>query len=170
MTTNRDNDDTEQDAFDHQHARRLRTVKTIALGMAALIVVGIAALGYGMYSKADKLGKPADAAAVPPVQPVAGVPVAGAPAMHGPAVTLPVFGSITLDAMDSAEIVDVQTSGTILTVTVLENTGPSLHIIDLTAGRVLGRISLKAPQGVTQGMPQQQGQAPHPARTPVPVR
>lgn len=158
MTTYRDNDDTEQDAFDHQHARRLRTVKTIALGMAALIVVGIGALGYGMYSKADKLGKPADATAVPGVAPVAGVPVAGSAVAQGPAVTLPVFGSITLDAMEGAEIVDVQTSGTILTVTVLENTGPTLHIIDLTAGRVLGRVSLKAPQ---------QGQVPHPARPPA---
>lgn len=163
MTTYRDNDDTEQDAFDQQHEQRLKTVKTIALGMAALIVVGIAALGYGMYSKADKLGKPADGAGVPAAQPVAGVPVAGAATMGGPAVTLPVFGSIVLDAAEGAEIVDVQTSGTILTVTVLETTGPSLHLIDLTAGRVLGRVSLKAPV-------QPQGQAPHPARGVAPIR
>ncbi len=127
--------------------------------MAVLLVVGIGALGYGMYSKADKLGKSADAASSA-VVPAAGVPVAGATVPHGPAVTLPVFGSITLDAADGAEIVDVQTSGTILTVTVLEGTGPSLHIVDLTAGRVLGRVSLKAP--AQQG--HSQGQTPHPAR------
>lgn len=143
MTTySSDNNDDDRDEHQLEHERRLRTVKTVALGMGALIVLGVAALGYGMYAKADRVGKSGDAAGQTAAAAGKAVSV---PVAMAPQAGLAVFGSIILDAADGAEIVDVQTSGTVLTVTVLEATGPSLHVIDLTAGRVLGKVALKAP-------------------------
>ncbi|GAB3450540.1 hypothetical protein GCM10027396_26600 [Insolitispirillum peregrinum] len=134
---------------------RMKAVKTLVVFMGVLLVLGLALLGYGMYSKAGRVVKPsapavATASAVSPVAAPAVVPV-----------VVGSFGAVGLGQPEGSRIAASHLNGPVLVLTVVEGGLPDRVILLDTAagGAILGQVSV-------QGSPAAAASAPVPV---VPV-
>ncbi|MBE1237670.1 hypothetical protein IHV25_08415 [Phaeovibrio sulfidiphilus] len=124
----------------------LKFVKTLVFVMLALIVVGLGALGYGLYSRSGTSGEAAESGAPGRIVPTEGIPAPPAEpgasaALHDPAF----FGMLFLDEPAGTEIRSMVVSGNTLVVELVG--GPQarpnrLVVLDLATGQVRGRINL----------------------------
>lgn len=125
----------------------MQAIKALVIFMGVLLVVGIGFLGYGMYSKSDKLAK---APAAPEAQVTTSQASKPAVVPHiAPASALPVgplsqqFGTISLHQPHGSSIVSVQGWGTLLLVTVRGgDESDRVFVIDPAQGRVNGQVSV----------------------------
>ncbi|MBK8176912.1 MAG: hypothetical protein IPK66_17110 [Rhodospirillales bacterium] len=113
----------------------MQALKSLVFGLGALIVVGIAVLAWGFYTKLQQTKTAGtEATANPPASPTVGVPVAAGSG----------FGDVRLSLPDGCSVVEMRPDRERLYV----RTGPSglcerIVIVDTANGRVLGTLLVR---------------------------
>lgn len=116
----------------------MRAVKALVIFMGLLIVLALGLLGYGVYSTADRVGKPSPVAVVSP-----DTPPQSATAPVTALVAVEPFGAIGLDQPPDSRIVAATPQGNLLSVQVDGGGLPDrVVLVDLDARRVLGTVHL----------------------------
>lgn len=105
----------------------MQAIKALVIGMGMLIVAGLVLLGYGMYSRAGKMGG-SDA--------VVAVPQAGVTA--APAA----FGTVPVTLAPGARVEDMAAVGGRLAVRVSEGATSRILLLDPASGVVAGSFVL----------------------------
>lgn len=110
----------------------MKAVKSLVVFMGVLLVLGLALLGYGMYSKSSRMVKPSAPVAASAPAPVAPVSVAVGP-----------FSPVALGQPSGSVIAGMQWNGALLALHIKDGGLPDRVVVVNTAnGSLSGEISL----------------------------
>lgn len=124
----------------------MKAVKTLVVFMGVLLVLGLALLGYGMYSKAGRVVKPS----APAVATASAVSPAMAPGAVGS------FGTVGLGQPEGSRIAASHLNGSVLVLKVVEGGLPDrVILLDTAAGGVImGQVSVQgSPAAASASVP-----------------